>query len=109
MKNQILLSRRKIPAPGFLDLCCVPFRTLKNERIIAQKICPAPGFLEFFVSLLSKSAGYPKTFREKNYLPGKESSVFLALKIEDSLSEKYVRIKIAYVNIDFCWVAYEEP
>jgi hypothetical protein len=35
IKNQIFLSRRKIPAPGFLDLCCVPFLTLKNERIIA--------------------------------------------------------------------------
>ena len=91
IKNQILLARKKSPHHTRISrfvLCCL-WGTLKNGRIFARKICPAPGFLDFLCRLWAKVLVTRKHFG-KNYLPGKESSVFLALKIEDSLPEKYV-------------------
>ena len=76
------------------------------KELLPKKYAPHQVFRICCVAYEQK-CWLPEKFREKKlYLPGKELSVFLALKAEDSLSEKYVRIKIAYVNIDFYWVAY---
>jgi len=56
------------------------------EEFLPEKYT-APGFLDFFVAY-EQNYWLPENISEKNYLPGKESSVFLTLKIEESLPEK---------------------